>query len=205
MNNIEILSRTAERNKLKFFLEPDSGGEVAIMEGLDGFGREDGCVFAECNDDEVTSLLTAWLVGELRGDRDVEFQLARLLAMRGVLVGELAAQIIREETWNGFNCKQLFLSYICNMTDFKNRFSQYLATMPSDFRDGLFVAAMYAESHEADEILIDAFSEWYRSGDWFPAGTGEDGWLEYFLKKWIKVYSLEKIEVPIRAYFDVCV
>lgn len=205
MNNIEILLRTAERNKLKFLLEPDNGCEVAVMEGLDSFDREDECVFAECTDDEATSLLTAWLVGELKGDRDVEFQLARLLAMRGVLVGELATRIIREESWNGFNCKQLFLSYICNMADFKKRLSQYLATMPCDFRDGLFVAAMYAESHDVDEILIDAFSGWYRSGDWFPAGTGEDGWLEYFLKKWINAYSLEKIEVPLRAYFDVCV
>ena len=91
------------------------------------------------------------------------------------------------------------------MDDFKALLAQYLATMPDDFRDGLFIAAMHAESHEVDGILINAFSEWYKSGDWFPAGTGEDGWLEYFLKKWIKVYSLEKIEVPLRAYFDVCV
>ena len=205
MNNIEILSRIAERNKLKFLLELDNGGEVAIMEGLDSFDREDECVFAECNDDETSSLLTAWLMGELKGDRDLEFQLARLLAMRGALVGELAAKIIREESWNGFNCKQLFLSYICNMEDFKNRLSQCLATMPSDFRDGLFIAAMSAETQDVDEILIDAFSEWYKSGDWFPTGTGEDGWLEYFLKRWIRLYPLARLEIPLKAYFDLCV
>ena len=205
MNNFEILSRIAERNNLKFLVEPDNGREVSIMEGLDNFGREDECIFAECTDSEVTSLLTAWLTDDLKGDRDLEFQLARLLAARGGLVGELAAKIIREESWNGFNCKQMFLAYICNIDDFKTLLAQYLATMPCDFRDGLFIAAMHAESHEVDDILINAFSEWYKSGDWFPAGTGEDGWLEYFLKKWIKVYSLEKIEVPLRAYFDICV
>lgn len=205
MNNFEILSRIAERNKLKFLVWPDNGRDVAVMEGLDGFERDDECIFAECNDNEVSSLLTAWLMDELKGDWDLEIQLARLLAARGGLVGELAAKIICEESWNGFNCKQMFLAYICNMDDFKTLLAQYLATMPGDFRDGLFIAAMHAESHEVDGILINAFSEWYKSGDWFPAGTGEDGWLEYFLKKWIKVYSVEKIEVPLRAYFDVCV
>lgn len=205
MNNFEILSRIAERNNLKFLVEPDNGREVSIMGGLDNFGREDECIFAECTDNEVTSLLTAWLTDDLKGDRDLEFQLARLLAARGRLVGELAAKIIREESWNGFNCKQMFLAYICNMEDFNTLLAQYLATMPSDFRDGLFIAAMCAESHDIDDILIHAFSEWYKSRNWFPAGTGEDGWLEFFLKKWIKVYSVEKIEVPLRAYFDVCV
>ena len=115
MNNFEILSRIAERNNLKFLVEPDNGREVSIMEGLDNFGREDECIFAECTDNEVTSLLTAWLTDDLKGDRDLEFQLARLLAARGGLVGELAAKIICEESWNGFNCKQMFLAYICNI------------------------------------------------------------------------------------------
>lgn len=102
MNNIEILSRTAERNRLKFLLEPDNGGEVAIMEGLGCFGREDECIFAECNDDEVTSLLTAWLVGELKGDRDVEFQLARLFAEKGSAVKEQLQKVINRMDWSRY-------------------------------------------------------------------------------------------------------
>lgn len=204
MNNIEILSRVAKRNNLEIFIDKEDKCVNVVMDGLESFSRESNNVFDECVDEEVKSLLTAWLTGELKGDRDTEFHLARLLAARGGVVSELATKIVREESWNGFNCKQMFLAYICNMNDFETLLKHYLATMPIDFRDGLFIAAMHARSYDIDSVLINAFSEWYKSGDWFPMGTGEDGWLECFLKKWVKVYSLEKIEIPLRAYFDVC-
>ena len=205
LNNDDILSRIAQQYNLKFVVDASGDQECVVLEGLDSYKRDDDCIFIGCEDNEVKSLLTAWLMGELKGDRDVDFQLSRLLAARGRLVCELATKVVHEESWEGYNCKQMFLSYICNMQDFVTLLSQSLFTMPSDFRDGLFVAAMYSGSYNVDEILIDAFSRWYKSGEWFPAGTGEDGWLEYFLKKWIKIWPLEKIKVPLSAYFDVCV
>lgn len=206
LNSYKILSRIAQQKNLTFVVDTsDEHGECVVMEGLDNVRRDDDCIFIGCGDDEIKSLLTDWLTGELRGDRDVDFQLSRLLAARGKLVNELATKVVCGESWNGYNCKQMFLSHICNMPDFETLLSQFLFTMPCDFRDGLFVAAMYAESRNVDNILIDAFSKWYKSGDWFPSGTGEDGWLEYFLKKWIKVIPVEELKIPLKAYFDVCV
>lgn len=190
LNSLEIFSKVAEKNNLPLVIDDSDQCSCIIMEGLDNFKREDDCIFIGCNDEEVKSLLTSWLTGKFRGDYDLDFQLSRLLAARGSVVDQLATTIVQEERWNGFNCKQMFLSYICNMNDFEKLLSQFLFSMPCDFRDGLFVAAMYGGSQNVDDILIDAFSKWYKSEDWDPAGTGEDGWLEYFLKKWIKIYTL---------------
>lgn len=205
LNSLEIFSKVAEQNNLSLIVDDSDQCSCIIMEGLDNFKREDDCIFIGCKDKEVKSLLTSWLTGKFRGDYDLDFQLSRLLAARGSVVDQLATKIVCKEKWNGFNCKQMFLSYICNMNDFEKLLSKFLFSMPCDFRDGLFVSAMYGCSQNIDDILIDAFSKWYKSENWSPAGTGEDGWLEYFLKKWIKVYTLEKLEVPLRAYFDVCV
>ena len=82
MNNFEILSRIAERNNLKFLVEPDNGREVSIMEGLDNFGREDECIFAECTDNETTSLLTAWVMYDLKCELVLEVKFAQILATR---------------------------------------------------------------------------------------------------------------------------
>lgn len=205
MNNNDILMRVSIENGLTLVVDKDDRGDVVVLEGLDGFARDDQCIFKGCNNDETRSLLESWLKGTLRCDRDVEFQLSRLLSERGTLVRDLANGIIQEENWSGFNCKQFFLSHVRNMDDFEFAFPRYLRTMPEDFRDGLFVAAMYEKTQKVDMVLIDAFSRWYTSGNWSPDGTGEDGWLEYFLKRWMQVYPISMLEVPLKAYFDVCV
>lgn len=205
LNNLEIFSKVANQNNMTLTLDKSGKCDCVIIEGLDFLKLEDECIFINCDDQEAKSLLTAWLSGEFMGDYDVDLHLSKLLAIKGHLTNDLATKIIHEEIWSGYNCKQMFLSYICNMSDYEKLLSQFLFSMPCDFRDGLFVATMYGDSSKVDDILIYAFSEWYKSGDWYPVGTGEDGWLEYFLKKWIKIYPIEKFEVPLRAYFDVCI
>lgn len=201
----EILRVVAEMNGFNLKAEDEADKQIMVLEGLERHRLWEPCIFESCCDEDVQCLLNNWLEGKLIGDRDLELQLSFLLAARGRLVYDKAFVLFERERWVGFNPRQLALSFICNIPNYPQTFRSLLSQMSCDFRDGLFVSAWQSARTDIDQILIDSFSNWYRAGDWEPAGTAEDAWLEAFLKRWMNLYDVQRLAIPLKAYFDVCV
>jgi len=142
----------------------------------------DKWLFSDVNDAEAKLLLDVFAADKTCCTFEVLEHFARLMASKGSLVAEQMDKVIKEVDWGSYTSPQLLLSYLAVKPDGPSWIIRLLDIVPSDARDGLFIACWHCKDRRVHQKLLRKFEEWTRSGT-FGGGDGEDIWLGRFLTK----------------------
>jgi hypothetical protein len=199
---VDVLSRIQASSACRFDILPPDESESGIdVSGAPGLFEIQG-IFDGCSEEDAGILLDDFVHRRTECGHDLGCELSKLLAVRGQLVKDLVEPIIQKQDWSIFSAHFLLLSYLVNIDDRERWMTRLLGVVPEDFRDGILLACFRADSPMIDAALMDKFGEWDSDPSWTPRATGELAALGSFLKKWTQRYSLDRLHVPIRIYFQ---
>ena len=145
----------------------------------------DNWLFSDVSDEEAKLLLKEFISDKTYCTFEVLLHFARLMAQRGTLVAEQMDDVVRSTDWGSYASPQLLLSYLAVKPDGTDWILRLLDVVPSDARDGLFIACWHCRDRRVHRKLLCKFEEWTQEGD-FGGGDGEDWWLGRFLTKWTR-------------------
>jgi hypothetical protein len=200
-----VLRRVIDRSGKKYAIVCDAAMPLfyEIDGDASGFAMRCDGIFESCSDEEAKVLLEYFITLEDRSRLgwNLACQLSRLLAVKGLLVADKIDHIIQETDWTTFSAPHLLLSGAIHLRDSERIISDLLDRVPEDFRDGLFCACYYSDSSAVAQKVASKFEEWGRDLAWSPTATGEHGWLELLIKKWMGRCSVESLMSVITLYF----
>jgi hypothetical protein len=118
------------------------------------------CIFDDCSDAQAKLFLESFLGKGLSVGWSVSEQLSKLLATHGQLVRHTVEPLLATLDWSSVGTHQLYLSYLAVMKDGALLAERLLDQVPSDCRDGLFLACHRLQSEKLDRKLMEKFMEW---------------------------------------------
>ena len=133
-----IIVRQLERHKLKYecAFDPDWNHQEVIYCHDEKLITHE--IFKDCSVEELTTLFTALLENRPM-DWNIALEIAKLLPARGGLVKKRVEDYIFRLEFDYDNL-MLLLAYLGSNPKYEKRLIELLATVPEDFRDGLFLA-----------------------------------------------------------------
>ena len=140
-------------------------------------------VLKGAKDSEVRFILRDFVENRTCCGWSLNCQMARLLSERGMLIAPQMNKIIENTDWSGGR-HSLLLSYLAVKPNGAEWAKRLLDVVPTDARDGLFLACWRITDWKLQEKLRQKFEEWIQDETW-GVGDGEGMWLGYFLGKWI--------------------
>lgn len=200
----EILAAAVGRSGGRFSTACDDGTGTLEVCGAIGMDTRAPCLFASCPEEEARILLGDFIRSETPCGYNLLCQLSRLLLLRGALVRDEMERIIRETDWSSYDAPSLLLSFLPHMPDGEKRMIRLAGSVPEDNRDGYLLACLETDSKELDLTLMSCFRRWFSEPGASPECTGELGWLERFIKKWLPLYPFDSLEGVVRLFFAHC-
>jgi hypothetical protein len=187
-----IAQALAGRISQKDLMVDDSWGDMCIEIGMDVKWNE--CLFDHCGDLDCRDFMLSFLHGELnKVGFSTAFELAKLLAMKGVLIKEEAEAFLLDVSILDSPplSLSLFWAYLGSSKEYESICIRLLDGYREDFRDGVFLACYYLNTPCIYRSLIEHFSKWIAKPEW-GNGTGEMGALEEFLAKWDQTHGFNE-------------
>ena len=156
---------------------------------------DDNWLFSYVSNAEAKLLLKEFISDKTYCTFEVLLHFARLMALKGTLVAEPMDNVVQSTDWESYASPQLLLSYLAVKSDGAAWIIRLLDVVPSDARDGLFIACWHCHDRRVHRKLLRKFEEWTQAGD-FGGGDGEGLWLGRFLTKWAKgsTFSLKRLK-----------
>lgn len=184
---LRAVNRAAARHGLApAELSDDGGGTTIALDDLMCAGYDAPFIFDGCSDADASLLLESFVECRSLYQFDLAFQLSRLLARRGGLVGPRMDRLLSEKDWNSYAENGLLLSYLASKAESGPQLCMLLDIVPEDNRDGLFLACWHSPDAAVQQRLKQKFEAWIAEDASWGSGTGEAWWLGTFLSKWTK-------------------
>jgi len=135
---------------------------------------DDECIYDSCSDSTCRDLLLDFLDSRTSTSWSVQLELSKLLSKRGSVVRERIEPQLLDPAAYFSHSKSLFLSYLALMGHAESRVIQLLDSVPSDSRDGLFLACYRLGTEAIFKRLVEKVREWHSEDPWWGHdGTGE--------------------------------
>lgn len=184
---LRAVNRAAARHGLgRAAVSDDGDGAVMLLDDLVCVGYDAPFIFDGCSDADARLLLESFVGYPSLYHFDLAFQLSRLLARRGGLVGPRMERLLAEKDWSSWAENGLLLSYLASKAGSGPQICRLLDIVPVDNRDGLFLACWHSPDAAVQERLRQRFEAWTADDPSWGSGTGEAWWLGAFLSKWTR-------------------
>ena len=196
----QLIVRQLERHNLEpeILFDPDQKGEVVYC--FDNFPQvlDKKSIFAECSDDELRLLFNA-VIDRKPLDFDIIREICKMLPEKGYLVQDKLEKIIFHSAFDYSNHQMLF-AYLGSDKKYETKIIELLDSVPTDFRDGLFIACDRLNTPAITRKLFEKFTQWITENDCYGAGTGEDAVLKQFIKKWERSLPVEDLHPEFQQF-----
>ena len=156
-------------------------------------------IFDDRSEDEQSALISFFLSDDFMScnfNWDVNVQLAKLSAKKGHLAIKQVSKFIES---NLDNWQSRYLQFACLGADSGNE--NYLVSLlnksTEDFRDGLFIASWFLDTHRIYEALVGNFQVWHANNE-LESGTGELQSMYIFCDRWDKTYGKNGLHACLR-------
>lgn len=164
----------------------------------------DTCVFDQCSEQELKTMLDAFISGDLSNlGFSVQIELSVALCLYGRLVAETAETLLipKSTTCALSPNDHLLWSYFGSHIKYESICIELITNSREDFRDGIFIACYHLNTLRVYRVLVDLFMQWLNSPHW-GNGSAELDALEVFLKKWDKTLGFTKHKVLWKRFLD---
>ena len=178
----KIIVRQLQRHKLEYEidLDPNQDNQKVVFCDDENLGQQR--IFKQCSEEELTLLFSA-LIENKALHWCIALEIAKILPEKGHLIeNKFSIDDCAANHFYGFN--QLLFAALGSDKKYETKIIELLDTIPTDFRDGLFLACFHLNTPTIFRKLLEKFTQWIKADPGYGSGTGEGQFLEKFIVLW---------------------